>query len=313
MSRLLLTSNPHIHSGRTTRRVMLDVLIALLPAAVAAVVLFGWRALLVIAVSVAVSVLAEFLFDLACKKEQTVGDLSACVTGLLLALNVPVSIPLWQLVFGDVVAIVVVKCLFGGIGQNFANPAITGRIVMLLCFTGTMVAPTATRFMTLVDGVTGPTPLAAAAAGEATPSLLDLFLGNCGGALGETCAAALLVGFIYLLARRVISWTTPVFFVATVFVFALIVKGSVADALAQILSGGLLLGAIFMATDYATTPLTPLGKIIFGIGCGLITGVIRYFGSLPEGVSYSILLMNILTPFIDKLTAQRPLGKAAVK
>lgn len=306
MSRLLLTSNPHVHSGRTTRAIMLDVLIALLPATAAALVFFPIRALLVMVTCIGTAVLSEFLFQWLCKKEIAVGDLSAVVTGLLLALNLPYTIPLWQAAFGAVVAIVVVKCLFGGIGQNFANPAITGRIVMLLCFKETGAA-TATVFMN--DGVTGATPLHFIGAADA-PSLMDLFVGNVGGAMGETCKIALLLGFAYLLGRKVITWHTPVCFIATVFVFSLIVTQSFQEATYCILSGGLFLGAIFMATDYATTPYTAWGKVIFAVGCGIITCVIRFWGSLPEGVSYSILLMNILTPFISKLTAPKPLGGA---
>ena len=315
MARLLITSNPHLHSGRTTRRIMLDVIIALLPATVAAAILFSARALLVILTSVLVSVLGEFLFNLAAKKEQTVGDCSAIVTGLLLALNLPYTIPLWQVAFGAVVAVVVVKCLFGGIGQNFANPAITGRVIMLLCFTETGAA-VATRFMEkAVDGVTTPTPLSLIAAGRADefPSLMNLFLGNRGGAMGETCVLALLLGGLYLLARRVITWHAPVAFIGTVFLFSLVMKGDVYAALQLTLSGGLFLGAIFMATDYTTTPLTSLGRLIFGLGCGIITCVIRFWGALPEGVSYAILLMNILTPWIERLTAHKAFGGLKTK
>lgn len=315
MAHLLITSNPHLHSGRTTRRIMLDVIIALLPATVAAAILFSARALLVILTSVLTAVLSEFLFNLSAKKPQTVGDCSAIVTGLLLALNLPYTIPLWQVAFGSLVAVAVVKCLFGGIGQNFANPAITGRIIMLLCFTETGAA-VMTRYMEApVDGVTTPTPLALFAAGREAelPSLLDLFLGNNGGAMGETCVLALLLGGLYLLARRVITWHAPVAFIGTVFLFALFVKGDAYVALQQILSGGLFLGAIFMATDYTTTPLSSLGRFIFGVGCGLITCVIRFWGSLPEGVSYAILLMNILTPWIERLATHKAFGGVKVK
>ena len=284
---------------------MLDVIIALVPASVAAVLIFGLRSLAVIAVCVAAAVLSEFLFNLICKKERTVGDLSAVVTGLLLALNIPSTIPLWQAAIGSVFAIVVVKCLFGGIGQNFANPAITARIFLLLSFSGTM---TAAVFPQNADIVSGATPLGVLGGQEGTlPSYLDLFLGKCGGALGETCALALLIGGIYLIIRGVITWHTPVVFIATVFLFSLALGQ---DAVAEILSGGLFIGAFFMATDYSTTPNTTWGKVIFGLGCGIITVLIRVYGSYPEGVSFSILLMNILTPYIEKWTRTKPLGGA---
>lgn len=284
---------------------MLDVLIALLPAAVASVIIFGIKSLFVILTCVIAAMLSEFLFNLICKKEQTVSDLSSAVTGLLLALNIPSTIPLWQAAIGSVFAIVVVKCLFGGIGQNFANPAITARIFLLLSFSGTM---TAAVFPQNADIVSGATPLGVISGQEGTmPTYLDLFLGNCGGALGETCALALLIGGIYLIVRGVITWHTPVVFIATVFLFSLILGQ---DPVAEILSGGLFIGAFFMATDYATTPNTSWGKVIFGLGCGLITVLIRVYGSYPEGVSFSILLMNILTPYIEKWTRTKPFGGA---
>ena len=287
---------------------MLDVIIALMPAAVASVIIFGWKSLLLMGVCVASCVVCEFLFEKLCRRENTVGDLSAVVTGLLLAFNLPVGLPVWQAVFGCVTAIIVVKQLFGGIGQNFANPAITARIVLMTAFSGTMT--TWTIPVTRPDAVSSATPLAAAAKGmtNAMPDYLSLFLGNHGGCLGETCSLALLLGGGYLLIRRVISWHTPVIFVATV---ALLSLACGKDPLYQILSGGLLLGALFMATDYATTPDTPWGKVIFGCGCGLITVLIRFWGNLPEGVSFSILLMNILTPYINRLTRQKPLTGGA--
>ncbi len=300
MNNLISSVSPHVNDNATTRRIMLDVLIALLPAAVASAIIFGFRALLVIGVCVAVCVLCEWGFEKICKKENTAGDLSAVVTGVLLAFNLPVTIPLWQAAFGSIVAIVVVKQLFGGIGQNFANPAITARIVMLVAFSGSMTS------WVLTDGTSGATPLAMIFKGELTslPSYSDMFFGLRGGCLGETCIFALLLGGIYLLIRRVITWHTPVAFIGTVLVMAFIFDK---EPLYQLMSGGLVLGAFFMATDYATTPVTKLGKIIFGVGCGLITVLIRFWGSYPEGVSFSILLMNILTPYISKLTRQKPL------
>lgn len=300
-SLLNVSTSPHIHTPINTRRIMADVLIALAPAAVAGTVIFGLRALAVIAVCVISAVLAEFLFHLICKRPRTVGDLSAAVTGLLLAMNVPANLPLWQGAVGSVFAIIVVKCLFGGIGCNFANPAITARIFMTVSF-GSMAQA---AFPTAVDTVASATPLSG---GEA--STLDLLLGLHGGALGETCAAALILGGAYLLLRRVITWHTPVAFIGATFLLMLIATGSPTEALDHVLMGGLLLGAIFMATDYSTTPVTKWGKVVFGIGCALITVLIRLWGNYPEGVSFSILLMNILTPYIDKLTVKRPLGGA---
>ncbi len=301
MSKLISAVSPHFSGKRTTQNIMLDVIIALLPAAAASVVIFGWRSLLVISVCVGVCVLSEFLFEKLCKRENTITDLSAVVTGLLLSFNLPVSIPLWQAAFGSIAAIIVVKQLFGGIGQNFANPAITARIIMLQAFGSAMAAWTKP---VTSDVVSTATPLALAAKGDNMPSYVTLLLGNHPGCLGETCAAALIAGGLYLLLRGVISWHIPFAFIATV-AFMSFVCGH--DVIYQLLSGGLLLGAFFMATDYSTSPSTPWGKIIFGIGCGLITILIRFWGNLPEGVSFSILIMNILTPYISKLTRNRPL------
>ena len=301
---LLVSPSPHVRSGNSTTRIMLDVIIAMCPALIASVIIFKWRALLVTAVCVGVCILSEFLFELICKRERTIGDLSAVVTGMLLAFNLPVTIPLWQAALGSVIAIVVVKQLFGGIGKNFANPAITARVVLLISFAGSMAS------FTDVDGVSGATPLASMAAGEAVPSTLKLFLGLHGGSLGETCALALLIGFAYLMIRRVITWHTPVVFVGTVFLFSWILGE---NPIQHVLTGGLLLGAIFMATDYSTTPPTKWGKVIFGIGCGLITVMIRVFGNYPEGVSFAILFMNILTPYISAWTRRRPFGGVKTK
>ena len=305
---LHLSASPHIHGGKSTASIMRDVLISLLPAAVAGTVIFGLRSLLVIAVCVASCVILEALFNLITKKKQTVGDFSAAVTGLLLALNLPANIPIWQCVIGCVFAIILVKCLFGGIGFNLVNPAITARVFMLVSF-GSMAVY---AMPTVVDTASGATPLAEIAQGK-MPKLLDLFLGTTGGAIGETCALALLIGFAYLLIRRVISWHIPVSFVGSVFVLSLLMEGfDVTKALALILSGGLLIGAIFMATDYVTSPSTALGKIVFGLGAGLLTFLIRYFGTYPEGVSFAILFMNILTPYIEKLTARKVFGGTKV-
>lgn len=292
--------SPHIHSGRSARSIMCDVLVALLPALVAGTIIFGLRALLVAVICVISCVGFEYLFNLLAKKKQTVKDLSAAVTGLLLALNLPANIPLWQCVVGSLFAIVVVKCIFGGIGQNLVNPAITARVFMLVAF-GSMA-----QAAFPVDAVAGATPLASE---EAMPSLMTLFLGNYGGAIGETCALALLAGGVYLLVRRIITWHIPVSFIGMVFVFSLLMEGFDAEAaLAMILSGGLFIGAFFMATDYVTSPATPWGKVIFGLGAGLLTCLIRYFGVYPEGVSFAILFMNILTPYISKWTRNKVFG-----
>lgn len=298
---LHLSVSPHTHCGRTTSSIMLDVIIALLPATIAGVIIFGLEALLVVAVCVAASVGFEYLFNLIAKKEQTIGDYSAIVTGLLLGLNLPATTPIWQCVIGALFAIVVVKCLFGGLGYNVVNPAITARVLMLVSF-ASVAAPAFP-----VDVKAGATPLVDLANGKSV-DLVDLLLGNHGGAIGETCAVALLLGFIYLLVREVISWEIPVSFIGSVFVFSLLMEGDAEKALALTLSGGLLLGAIFMATDYVTSPTTPAGKLVFGLGCGLLTFLIRYFGSYPEGVSFAILIMNLLVPYIDKLTKHKIYG-----
>lgn len=293
---LLVSPSPHVRAKHTTRSIMLDVIIALCPALVASVIIFGWRAALVTAFCVALCVFFEWAFEKICKRDVTVGDLSAIVTGLLLSFNLPVGIPLWQAAIGCLVAIVIVKQLFGGIGCNFANPAITARVVMLISFAGSM-----SDFAAKNDATSSATPLS----GGEMPSVLDLFLGNHGGSLGETCALALLLGGVYLIVRRVITWHTPVVFVATVFVFTFLLGENPVE---HVFTGGLLLGAIFMATDYSTTPSTKWGKVIFGLGCGIITVLIRVFGNYPEGVSFAILFMNILTPLISMWTRKKAFG-----
>lgn len=304
-NKLHISVSPHIHSKRSTQKIMLDVLIALLPATIAGVVIFGITSLAVIAVCVGVAVLSEFLFNLIVKKEQTISDLSAVVTGLLLALNLPANVPLWQAAIGTLFAIIIVKCLFGGIGRNVVNPAITARVFMLVAFSSL------TQAAFPVDSTAGATPLALLAEDKTAVSLQDLFLGNVGGAIGETCSVALLLGGIYLLVKKVISWHIPVAFIGTTFIFSLALhEFDFMFALSLVLSGGLILGAIFMATDYVTSPTTPLGKLIFGIGAGLITVLIREWGIYPEGVSFAILIMNILNPYIDSLTARKMFGGA---
>ena len=305
MSNLTVSVSPHIKDKTSTVSIMRDVLIALCPALIASVLVFGARALLVTVVCVAFAVGGEWAFEKIVKKPSTIGDLSAVVTGVLLAYNLPVGIPLWQAAFGSLVAIIIVKQLFGGLGQNFANPAITARIIMLLAFSGTMTT------WVIPDAVSSATPLVilkGLEGGGELPTITNMFLGVRGGCLGETSALALLIGGVYLLARRVISWHTPVAFIGTVFLFTLLVKGDFDYSVYQILSGGLFIGAFFMATDYSSTPNTDWGRIIFGVGCGIITVLIRIWGNYPEGVSFSILLMNIVTPYISKATRKKPLG-----
>ena len=301
MSNLTVSSSPHIRSKTSTQRVMLDVIIALMPALIAAIINFGFTALAVVAVCVASCVLCEYIWEKLMHKPVTVGDLSAVVTGILLAYNLPVNIPIWQAIFGCIVAIIGIKQLFGGIGKNFANPAITARIVMFLAFSTNMTT------WVFPDTVSTATPLALISSGstDQLPSLLQMFLGQRGGCLGETCVLALLLGGIYLVVRKVITWHTPVIYIATVFLFTLALGQ---EPIYQIMSGGLMLGAIFMATDYVTTPYTTIGKIIFGLGAGILTVVIRVYGSYPEGVSFSILLMNILTPYINRIRITKPVG-----
>ena len=303
MAKLTVSAAPHIHSGASTNRIMLDVIIALLPATAASVIIFGLKSLIVIAACVITALGGEARFNIVTKRKQTIGDLSAVVTGLLLALNLSTNVPAWQCVVGTLFAIICVKCLFGGLGCNFANPAITGRVFMLVAFSA--VAGGANP--TIVELTTSATPLEQLGKGE-TLELMDLFLGLHGGAIGETCILALILGFVYLLVRKVITWHTPVVFIATVFVLYLAFTGDVMMAVSQILAGGLFIGAIFMATDYVTTPITTRGRVVFALGCGVITFIIRYFCAYPEGVSFSILIMNILTPFIEKWTAKEPLG-----
>lgn len=288
-----------------TRRVMIDLLIALTPAAVAAVVFFGLKAFLMIAVCVASAVLSEFIFNLLSKRAQTVGNLTSAVTGLLLALNLSTKVTLWQCLVGAVFAVVIVKCAFGGFGWNFANPAVTARVMLLIAF-----ADVSGGAMTQLTEITsGATPLAVLGGEAGTlPSMLDMLVGNRGGAIGETCAAALLIGGVYLLIRKVISWQIPVVYIGGVFLLALVFTQDVNVALYHVLGGGLLLGAIFMATDPVTSPRRGLGKIVFALGAAILTVLIRFWGSYPEGVSFAILFMNILTPYLNKIPARKQNG-----
>jgi len=305
-SQLHLSSSPHIHSGRSTTKIMLDVIIALLPTTIAGVIIFGLSSIAVIFTCIATCVACEFLFNLIVKKTQTIKDLSAIVTGLLLALNLPANIKIWQAIIGSVFAIIIVKCLFGGIGKNLVNPAITARVFMLISFPAYMSK--ASMPLSNVDAVSSATPLEQISSGN-TPSLVTLLIGNHGGTIGEVCAVALLLGGVYLIIKRVITWHLPVAFIGSAFAFTFLFNGFNAyNALAMILSGGLLLGAIFMATDYVTSPSTAWGKVIFGVGAAFISVVIRFWGNYPEGVSFGILLMNILTPYIDIWTKRKLFG-----
>lgn len=319
-NRLFGSAAPHIRSEETTSRIMLDVLLALLPAVIASIYFFRLAALNLIVISVVSAVVAEFISQKIMKRTPTVNDLSAVVTGLLVAFNIPASAPWWIALIGSVFAIVICKQMFGGIGNNFINPALAARAFLLASWPVIMTSWTTTG----TDAMTTATPLAilkpgGEAVGEALPSLFDAFVGNIGGSLGETSALLLLLGAIYLFWRGIINWRAPLTFIGTVAVITGIYAITGLDpnasavgmnfVLYQLVSGGLFLGAFFMATDYSSSPITPKGQIIFGIGCGLITSIIRLYGGYPEGVSYSILLMNVATPLIDKYTNPKVFGE----
>lgn len=294
---------PHIHDGESTRRIMGDVLIALVPCTIMGLYRFGLQAALLLAVCMVTCLAAEWLWCKAAKREMAVGDLSALVTGLILGLNLPASAPWWVAVIGSVIAIILVKQLFGGIGHNFLNPAMAARALLLVSWPAHMarfILPLNSFAASAADAVTGATPLATGSA-----SYLDLFLGNIPGTIGEISAMMILVGFLYLLIRKVITPIIPLVMVASTALFTLLFGG---DPLYAILSGGLLFGAVFMATDYSTNPMTIKGQVLFAAGAGLIVAVIRRFGIYPEGVTYGILIMNILTPLIDKYTKPRVFG-----
>ncbi len=298
----LNASNSPVIAPRKTQSVMIDMLIALAPAVIAAIVFFGLKAAVIIAVCVGTAILSEFVFNILAKKAQSVGDLTAVVTGLLLALNLSTKVSIWQCVVGSVFAIVIVKCAFGGLGRNIANPAITARVMLLIAFTD-VSGGAMTNFAELESGAT---PLAILKGEAGTlPSLLDMLLGNRGGAIGETCAIALIIGGIYLIIRKVITWEIPVFYIGGVFLLSLAFGGDVTEALYHTLGGGLIIGAIFMATDPVTSPKKWYNKAIYGLLCALITVLIRFWGNYPEGASFAILLMNILCPYIDKIGTKK--------
>ena len=304
---LIVSVSPHYHKkGATTQRIMLDVLIALAPALIAGCVIFGMRSLLLTVVSAANCVLLESIWNRLMKKDDTVSDLSAVVTGVLIAFNVPAGMPVWQLLVGDFIAIIIVKMLFGGLGCNFVNPALVGRVTMMLSFTSGMTAY-ATN-VAKIDALSSATPLSAMSSLHLS-DLGTLLLGQHGGMLGETCAIALIAGGVYLVVRDVIKPTIPLCFAGSVFVFTFLFSGfSFETAVLSVFSGGLMLGAIFMATDYVTSPMTGKGRVIFAVGCGFLTTCIRLFASSAEGVSFAILLMNLLVPYINDGTRTKPLG-----
>lgn len=302
MNKLIVSPSPHILSGNTTSNIMFDVVIALFPALLVSIFSFGYRALVVTLVCVLSCVLFEYLTRKLMKRSNTISDFSAVVTGVLLAFNLPPSIPLWICVIGSFFAIVIVKQLFGGIGCNFANPAITARIILFISFPSQMVK-WSVPFTGGVDTIASATPLVSID----NANTLDLFLGNVSGCLGEVSALALIIGGIYLVIRKVIHPAVPLVFIGTVYLFTLALGQ---NPLNHIFAGGLMIGAIFMATDYSTTPATLRGRMIFAFGCGIITVMIRVFGSYPEGVSFAILFMNLLTPLIDRITRTTPFGKS---
>lgn len=321
MDFLKVTSSPHMRHEDTTRIIMLDVIIALCPALIWAIYIFGARALLVTLVSVASSVLFEFLYRLIAKKSVTITDFSAAVTGMLLAFSLPVSVPLWIPVLGSLFAIVIVKQLYGGIGKNVVNPALAARVFLFLAFPSEMATYTkpfaklplfATPDQATLDAVSTATPLANMKSGAVMGlENSDLLFGNCAGSIGEVSALLILVGGVYLIVRKIISWHIPVSYLATVAVISYIAGGDpVQSVISHLLTGGLMLGAVFMATDYTTSPVSAKGRIIYGIGCGLITMFIRLFGAYPEGVSFAILVMNCLAWYIDKFTRPRVFGGA---
>ena len=320
--KLIATSNPHIRGSETTRSIMLDVIIAMLPALAFACFNFGFRALTLTAVSVIGCMFFEWLYRKLMKKSQSIGDLSAVVTGMLLALTCPVHMPYWMILIGDFFAIILVKQLFGGIGKNFINPALGGRAMLVASYAGTMTSwvdpagPKAGLVSAGADIITRATPLAMMKGGAyeellSTYKVSDMFLGQIPGSVGEVSAAALLIGGIYLIVRKVINWQIPVAYIGTVAVLSFLFPKAGTGLewmLYSIFGGGLFLGAFFMATDYATSPVTKKGQLIFGIGCGLFTVMIRYFGSYNEGVCYSIMVMNLLVPLIDKYTKPTRFG-----
>ena len=309
MSDLLhVASSPHVRGKDDTSRIMLYVIIGLLPTTIFGIFNFGFRALLLVLVCIASCVASEYIFEKIVHKKSTISDLSAVVTGLLLALNLPHTLPVWQAVIGSVFAIVIVKMLFGGLGQNFMNPALGGRVFLLVSFAGTM-----TNFE--FDGVSQATPLAVLKGGEAVDAM-SMLIGRCGGTIGETSALCILLGAIILILLGVIDLVIPGTYILSFVIFIILFSGHGFDTgylVAQLCGGGLMLGAFFMATDYVTSPITPMGKVLFGICLGVLTGIFRIFGNSAEGVSYAIIFSNLLVPLIEKVTVPRAFGIKRVK
>jgi len=303
-----VSSAPHVRAKDTTSRIMLYVIIAMLPATLFGIFNFGFRAVLLIAATVASCVASEWVYNRIVHKEQTVGDLSAVVTGMILALNLPVNLPVWEAILGGVFAIIIVKCLFGGLGQNFMNPALGARCFLLIAFAKDM-----TNFVT--DTYTGATPLAAMRAGEAV-NTMDLLIGTTAGTIGETSVIALIIGAIFMILMGVIDLRIPASYIISFAVFTFVLGAQPFDVnylTAQLCAGGLMFGAFFMATDYVTSPITPKGQILFGICCGLFTWIFRTFGANAEGVSFAIILSNLLVPLIEKVTIPNAFGVVKVK
>ena len=305
VKQLMVSSSPHVRSARSTKSIMREVCLALAPAGIAGIVLFGWNALAIMVVSVLSCVVSEYLFQRITHQKILIGDWSAVVTGLLLAYNIPADAPLWIPLIGGFLAIVLVKQLFGGLGGNFMNPALTARAILFVSWSSIMSHYPMTRFMT--DATAGSTPLVQIAAGESV-SIMDLLIGNCGGVLGETCKIAIILGGIFLIVRGIVDWRIPVSFIGAAFI-AYLIQDGFNVALLEILSGGLLLGAFFMATDYVTCPMSEMGRVIYGIGCGILLFVIRSYASYVEGCSFAILFMNVMTPLIDRFTAGKLFGE----
>nr|WP_283242178.1 RnfABCDGE type electron transport complex subunit D [Jutongia hominis] len=307
-----ISSSPHVRDKSSTKSIMWDVFLALMPAAIFGIYNFSVKprdinAILLIVVCIATCVLTEYIWQKAMKLPLTVSDGSAAVTGLLLALNLSSTFPIWMAIIGSVFAIIIVKQLFGGLGQNFMNPALGARCFLMVSFAGQMTSFT-------YDGVTGATPLAQIKMGTGTPKLLDMFLGTTGGTIGETSVVALLIGAAYLVARKVISLRIPVTYIVTFAIFAILFgQHDIMYLAKELCGGGLILGAFFMATDYVTSPITPKGQIVFGIILGVLTGVFRIFGASAEGVSYAIIISNLLVPLIERVTIPVPFGKEGIK
>ena len=303
MANFVVSGTPHVRSKESIQSIMRDVIIALVPATAAGIYYFGLKALVLIVAAIVSAVFFEWLYEKITKKPVTISDLSAVVTGLLLAMNLPAAAPVWVAIVGSAFAIIFGKQLFGGLGQNFINPALAGRAFLLASYPTEMTTWSVPNGLEVADAATYATPLAQLKAGNLDASLGQLFLGQCGGTIGETCAIALIIGGIYLLYKHVISWKIPVIYIATVAIlFGVLGRHGIRMPLHEICAGGVMLGGIFMATDYASSPVTPKGQIIFAVGAGLLTYLIRTFGGYTEGVSYSILIMNCCVPLIERFT-----------